>query len=220
MASIGDRIRIARKAKGLSQAQLAEAVGVEQSSVAGWESDANGPARTRLPRIAQALESSVEWLTTGAGDAPSLRHRKPDPAPAAPVAATVDPDDLPVYGTAEGGPDGMIVQYEAIEFRPRPAPLIGVPGAFGLYVVGESMLPRYEPGDLLLIHPTKPPRRGDYVLVVKASSDHEHSAMVKRFERWTEDALEVEQLNPHARIRIPRGELHGVHRIVGQYEGR
>lgn len=223
--TIADRIRRAREAKGLSQGQLGEMLRTGQSTVAGWESGAHGPGRARMVPLAQALGVGLEWLVDGRGPGPG----DSPPSTAEPIPANVRQGptdglhggrDLPVYASAQGGPDGMILSYDAIEYVLRPAPLMNVPGAFAMYVVGDSMSPRYEPGELLLVHPTKPPARGDDVLIVKHADGAEHSALVKRFLRWQGDVLEVQQLNPLKDIRIPRREIKGLHLVVGRYRGR
>lgn len=64
--SIGDRIREARKALGLAQADLARLVGVTQPAVANWESGIHDPRRLMLAKIADALKVSADWLAGGA----------------------------------------------------------------------------------------------------------------------------------------------------------
>ena len=60
--SIGKRIADRRKAMGLSQAQLAEALGVSFQTVSGWEREAYQPERHKLAQIAQALGATEAWL--------------------------------------------------------------------------------------------------------------------------------------------------------------
>ena len=63
-----DRIRLARRSKGLSQEKLAETVGVRRSAVAHWESRAGTRPRTEhLIAVAQVVGVSVDWLATGRG---------------------------------------------------------------------------------------------------------------------------------------------------------
>ena len=58
------RVQSARKAKGMSQAKLAEASGVRQQSIASIETgDTERPKR--LHEIAKALDVSVDWLLYG-----------------------------------------------------------------------------------------------------------------------------------------------------------
>jgi transcriptional regulator with XRE-family HTH domain len=65
-ATIGERIRAARKAAGLNQAALAERVGVSQPAVANWESGVHDPRRLMLAKLAEALETPLDWLAEGA----------------------------------------------------------------------------------------------------------------------------------------------------------
>ena len=51
----------ARLAKGWTQQQLAEALGVGQPMIAHWETGAKKPKMQTLMRIADAL--GVDWLT-------------------------------------------------------------------------------------------------------------------------------------------------------------
>jgi transcriptional regulator with XRE-family HTH domain len=61
----GARIRVARFARGMTQAQLAQSVGVSRSAVAQWETDRAGQIRGNLARIASALGVSVGHIVSG-----------------------------------------------------------------------------------------------------------------------------------------------------------
>lgn len=52
---MGAKIRQFREQAGLTQKQLAEAVGVDQSAVARWENDENNPTAARIMQIADVL---------------------------------------------------------------------------------------------------------------------------------------------------------------------
>ena len=58
----GTRIREARRARGLTQADLAAAVGVSRSAVAQWETDRAGQVTGNLARIAAVLGVPVAQL--------------------------------------------------------------------------------------------------------------------------------------------------------------
>ena len=62
---IGDRIRIARKAAGLTQVRLAALLGVDKSAVAQWEAinSRKGITTANLVRVADALGVRVSKLT-------------------------------------------------------------------------------------------------------------------------------------------------------------
>lgn len=66
MTDIATRIRQARLGAGLSQAQVAERLGVTRSACSQWESAAGtAPRRERLQQLAELLDVSYEWLTIG-----------------------------------------------------------------------------------------------------------------------------------------------------------
>lgn len=64
--SVGGRIRALRRARGLTQDDLATACGVSRSAVAQWETDRAGQLRGNITRIAEALDASIEHLLQGA----------------------------------------------------------------------------------------------------------------------------------------------------------
>lgn len=66
MKTIAERIKAVRQELGWSQVQLAEEVGVSQSSIGNIESGFRQRPR-ELVSIAKALRVSAEWLETGKG---------------------------------------------------------------------------------------------------------------------------------------------------------
>jgi transcriptional regulator with XRE-family HTH domain len=62
---IGQRVRDQRRERGLTQAQLAARIGVSRSAVAQWETGRTGQLGSNLSRIADALETGVEYLMFG-----------------------------------------------------------------------------------------------------------------------------------------------------------
>ena len=73
---IGERIRRARKGASLSQAGLAEAVGVTQATVSAWESGGHGPSNEHFAAIARACARSPGWLAFGDREAGSARREE------------------------------------------------------------------------------------------------------------------------------------------------
>jgi transcriptional regulator with XRE-family HTH domain len=71
-SGIGARIRDARTTRGMTQADLAQAVGVSRSAVAQWETDRAGQVTGNLARIADALRIPVDRLIgRDPGEAPA-----------------------------------------------------------------------------------------------------------------------------------------------------
>ena len=63
--SIGERITELRKEAGLSQGQLASAVEVSRQAVSKWENDQTAPDSLRMIRLAEVLDTDIEYLSTG-----------------------------------------------------------------------------------------------------------------------------------------------------------
>lgn len=67
MSSISVRIKDARKLKKLTQAQVAEELGVTTSAVSQWEQGATEPSISNLEKLSRLLDVTFEWLATGRG---------------------------------------------------------------------------------------------------------------------------------------------------------
>jgi len=66
--SAQQRMRLARRHAGLSQAALAKAVGVQRSAVSHWEAAlGKSPSAAHLREAALATGVQFEWLATGRG---------------------------------------------------------------------------------------------------------------------------------------------------------
>lgn len=64
--TLGRRVRLARKARHLTQEQLAQMVGVTQKAIAKIELDKQGtPKRTTLMGLARALQVPPSWIEYG-----------------------------------------------------------------------------------------------------------------------------------------------------------
>jgi len=63
--TLGTRIADARKKKGMTQDQLAEAMGVSSQAVSKWENDISCPDITLLPQLADYFGMSVDDLLRG-----------------------------------------------------------------------------------------------------------------------------------------------------------
>lgn len=132
------------------------------------------------------------------------------------------PDDmLRVLGMAEGGPDGWnLWNGEVIQHIRRPDNLVGVPGAYAVYVTGSSMEPRFNVGELLHIHPGKPVTPGCYVLVQRQprADGEPPMAVIKRLVRRSGSKIVLEQHSPSKTFEIKAEEIISMHRVVGSSE--
>jgi len=66
--TIGSRISKFRKAKGLTQEELANLMGVSSQAVSKWENDASCPDISLLAQLAKTLGVTTDELLTGKND--------------------------------------------------------------------------------------------------------------------------------------------------------
>ena len=63
--SLGDRIAELRTIAGMSQLELSRQMEVSRQAVSKWESDQSSPDASNLIRLAEVLDTDIEYLTTG-----------------------------------------------------------------------------------------------------------------------------------------------------------
>ena len=87
-----ERIRLARRAAGMSQKQLAEAVGVQRSAVSHWEAPlGKNPSVSHLRKLAEVTQVQFEWLVTGRGEMSLSREVQLDSIATAEALLIEDP---------------------------------------------------------------------------------------------------------------------------------
>ena len=129
-------------------------------------------------------------------------------------ALPVQRSTVPLMGFAQAGAggfheDGGFPAGEGWDLVELPAQ--STQTAYALKVKGDSMLPLYRNGDVLIVEPGTTTRKGDRV-VVKISTGE---VMAKVLERRTEKSIELTSLNPeHPGRDIAVGEVEWMARIV------
>lgn len=224
------RLRRAREAAGFKNAS--DAVARFRWRVSTYMAHENGQNGIRTePALSYARAFGVEpgWLMTGVGHGPGAaklaqrgsRETEIAPAPRA-YSGERWPRDLRVLGMAECGPDGWSLwNGEVIEMTSRPPNLAGAAQAYAVYVVGDSMEPRYHSGELVYVHPGRPVDVGAYVLVqVKPAADSGEAprAVVKRLVRRSATKVTLEQFNPKKTVELKTSDIISMHRVVGSGE--
>jgi len=102
-----------------------------------------------------------------------------------------------------------------------PPSLENVPDAYAVWIVGESMVPRFKPGETAWVHPNRPARRGNDV-VIQLNPDHEGDppeGYVKEYVTQTPSRLIVKQYNPEKEIEFERHDVKSIHVIIGTLWG-
>ena len=203
-----DNLRRLRDARGWSQDQLGQLAGCSQQVIADIES-----GRTRRPRgllqIASALGVPVAELD------PSVEREVAQPGPMA--ALLTGRRDLPIYSSAEGGGGAMIISWDPVEWVVRPSPLANIKGGYGIYVVGDSMVPAFEPGDIALVNPHIPPSPHRDAVFFKSGVDAATEALIKRLIRTSPKEWRVKQWNPGREFALSRAEWGQCHLVIGKY---
>ena len=175
---------------GLSASGLARKAGLDATSF-NRSKRTSPDGRHRWP----STESISKVLTaTGASLDEFLRLIQPMPEPR---RATI-----PLVGLAQAGAgrlfteDGMPTGgagWEEVEF-----PDLSGEKVFAIEVSGDSMLPLYRDGDVLIVSPTASVRKGDRVVV--RTNDGE--VMAKQVKRRTAKSVELLSLNPEHEDRV------------------
>ncbi|MCG9014564.1 XRE family transcriptional regulator [Laribacter hongkongensis] len=197
MNTIGDRVRVARKNKGMTQGQLAAAVGIAQPTLSNLEKGKHAET-VKIVEIAKTLGVRPEWLSSGAG--PMLEGE------ACALDANVSPGPnirgmLPLISWVQAGAFCDVIDC----LQPGdaeawyPCPVTHTPNAYVLRVDGDSMFPEYRDGEMIFVDPRGGYVHGDDVIV----RDPDGKATFKRLQ-ITPDGTFLLAINPAWPDRIIR----------------
>jgi len=127
--------------KGLSQLELAQAVGVAQTNVSQWERDGARPKPRNMRKLAEVLEKPVAYFLQGDVD--------PRPETGAAVEALVSDSTVlvPLIATVPMGDPQEAIESTDTFVRVTPAEAGRCDYAFR--VVGSSMWPFFWDGDMV-----------------------------------------------------------------------
>ena len=176
----GQRLKQARKAAALTQAQLAKKVGIGQSTIAELEKIGSGSSHT--PAIAAILNVSALWLATGQGQMQATK-----------TPQLIDLDNNPdypairrVHFALSAGVHGYAVEYEEEPTAPivfkrqwyerngyRPEKL------FAVRVMNGSMEPGLYDGDVVVVNTEATTPKDGCVFAV----NYEGEMVIKRLVR-------------------------------------
>ncbi|HET7849624.1 MAG TPA: helix-turn-helix transcriptional regulator [Pseudolabrys sp.] len=121
---------------------------------------------------------------------------------------------VPLIGLAQAGAGGYFGDggfpvgkgWEEIAF-----PSVNDEHAYALEISGDSMKPAYRDGDVIVVSPAAPIRRGDRVVVKTRDGE----VMVKELRRKTSKSVELKSLNSEHRDRtFPMSEVLWIARIM------
>lgn len=225
MEEVGKILKIYRQAAKLTQKDVADALGVNRVSVTQWETGDAKPSIKRLAELAKLFGVPADALLTNIplNSVVPAANIKTDVRPAdveVPSMYSMS-KDVPVLGIAACKHVEGAFQLEAtvIDYVRRPPGVSGAKDVYGLYMEGDSMEPKFLAGDLVFVHPGRPARIGDAVVVqfIKANGDYPQ-AMIGILHRRTADNVELQKYNPPAIIKIDARTVQATHRILTNNE--
>lgn len=217
-----DRIRQALERKHLSPEAASKQAGMERSYLSKLLDDSIGSPRVdTIRKIATALEVSADWLVNGVESVPiiDVRAAAPGSHPPLPVRDEMA-NDIPVMGTAAGNHTrgAFKIGGDAIDYVRRPPGLIGAKGIYALYIEGESMVPQFNPADLVFVSEHRPVRVNDPVIVQTSYTEGEIEGSIGIYLRRDEQWVTIGKHNPKAEVKIRRGNHTLVHKVLTNNE--
>lgn len=151
------------------------------------------------------LEDDVEYLQNphhgkkGFSDVPSVQAFAGESALAR----------VPVYGLPLKT-DGE--EKNIIDWVPRHPAQFGVRDAFALYVVSDDMEPRYFRGELVYVHPHRPPTAAKDCVLVQKNGE----TIIRRIVSSSLGLLKAEQFNPKHQKDIAENDIVAAYAVVGR----
>ena len=164
-STIGERIRSSRENKELDQTVLAGKIGVVTRTLQRWEKGDQIPDGISLTKIAKATNVQPTWLLTGDGE---MYVNSTLPENVYPIQGGLQRKsrtiDLPLISAV---PAGKVAKLFHPDYVDNFVTVEDVKDsqAFALKVKGNSMSPRIEDGDTVVISPQREAHSGDICVI-------------------------------------------------------
>src|ERR1700759_3617274 len=195
---------------GLSASGLARRAGLDPTTFNPskrrmQDGRARWPSTESVAKVLDATGASLEAFTALVSGARAL---------ASSGAARNVARRIPLIGFAQAGSDGYFDDggYPVGGgWDEMSLPEIADPNAYALEISGDSMEPVFRDGDMVIISPVAPIRRGDRVVVRTAGGE----VMAKQLARRSARRIELRSLNPeHADHSFDLNDVAWMHRII------
>jgi phage repressor protein C with HTH and peptisase S24 domain len=211
-----NRLKHFRDRAGLSMQALAAAVGTTAPQISKLEKGERRLTVDWMLRLADVFGIEPAELlpeSDGHGARYDDRILPGGEARLGPAFVSKDPRDLiPVRSAARGGSEQeMFLGDGPLDFVGRPRSLAHIREAYSIYMIGDSMFPRFRPGQLLHVNPFKAAPVGAGVVITRADD----AVLIKEFVRRDEAVLTVRQYNPLLVLEYPLRDIRDIHTVVG-----
>lgn len=206
-------LRRLRKERDLTMEQVGQMIGTDASTVNKLEKGIMRLTDRWIGPYVEAFGVSADELLRAEPE--GARHEVRKVKVDVPDRHSM-PRDLPIRGTAAGSHlRGAFIEGEIVDYGFRPHALLGAMNAYGLYIEGESMIPEHNPGDLRIVHPDRPVRVGDSVVVQVQLSEHGPiESTIGRLVRRTEKSVIIGKHNPPSTVELKRETVKAIHRVL------
>ena len=201
-----------------AQAASKRATGAKDTLRKILDGTTKNPRIDTIEKLANVLETTPEWLMAKTDDASlNAAGEQQRISQTYSAEAAESGQDVPVLGTAAGshlrGAFQLMGGY--VDMVPRPPALRGAKDIYALYIEGESMHPRYSPGDLIFVHPHTPAVQGDPVVIQSQITDADPvEATIGILDRRTEKSIVIKKFNPPREIEINRATVRKIHKVL------
>ncbi|MCS6890074.1 MAG: helix-turn-helix transcriptional regulator [Rhodovarius sp.] len=194
---------------GLSPSGLARRAGLDPTAFnpskrTGPDGRARWPSTESVAKVLAATGTPIEtFAALVSGQAPGGRGRNSGQG-----------RRIPLIGLAQAGGEGFFDDggfpvgggWDEITL-----PDITDPNAYALEISGDSMEPVFRDGDIVIVSPAAPVRRGDRVVVRTRQGE----VMAKQLLRQSARRIELQSLNPaHPNYSFDLADLAWMHRIL------
>ncbi|RED52132.1 XRE family transcriptional regulator [Aestuariispira insulae] len=221
------RIRQRLETLGISANAASSRAGLDRTSLKSiLDGRSKNPRADTLLKLAHVLDCTFEWLVSGAGPSPAAPAGHPASSEiiaARPAGGSAFPPrhemplNVPVFGTAAGslGEGAFSLEMTAVDYVRRPPGIANAADVYAVYIEGDSMEPRFYPGELVYVNPHRPARPGDFVVIQMQNGLHaEIQSYCKKLIRKSDETLYLEQFNPKTNLELPLGDVRAIHRIL------
>lgn len=135
---------------------------------------------------------------------------------AAPEPPAAFGKSVPIYGRAAGSRDGAVhAEPQIIDWAPCPPGVTDVRDAYALWVMNDSMKPRFRHGDIVFIEPHRAVRPGDDVVIqIRPADSNTVETWIKEFVGYRGDDIVAWQHNPPQEVIFKRSQVAEMQRII------
>lgn len=210
---VAERLAQRLKETGKTAAAVSRAAGLGPDFIrdflTGRKRKMNGDA---MVKIARELGVTIAFFTgddsEGAPDSAGVLIAAPEAPPSG--------RSVPIFGRAAGSRDGALqIEPQIIDWAPCPPGVENVRDAYALWVVNDSMLPRFRHGDIVFVEPHRAVRPGDDVVIqIRPDESNTVETWIKEFVGYQGDEIIAKQYNPPKDLVFKRNQVIEMQRIM------